>query len=185
MLALNRSLLRGEDADVAAVLALVLKQHDAIYEREQRVILAAAHIEARFVACAALANQDRTRVDQLAAEAFHAQPLPLRVTAVYGRAAAFLMCHEDILLGSWLELDATDFNRSIILPVAARDFVLAAGLKFEDRNFRMTPLRGDLANDLRFRGIGSGQKSLLVGAHGQHVFKRDLPAHFAGKSFNL
>ena len=86
---------------------------------------------------------------------------------------------------SSLELDAADFNGGIILPVTAGDLVLAARLEFQDRDFRMTPLRDDLADNFRFRGIGSGQKSLLFGAHGQHVFKGDLPAHLARKSFYL
>ena len=89
----GRSLLWRQYTDVAAVLALVLKQHDAIDEREQRVVLTAAYIYAGLVARASLANQDRTRVDHLAAESLHAEPLSLRVAAIYRGAAALLMCH--------------------------------------------------------------------------------------------
>src|SRR5882672_12024314 len=66
-------------------------------EREQRVVLPAAHIEAGFVTRATLGNQDRTRVNQLAAESLHSQPLTLRVATVYGGAATLLMCHKPIL----------------------------------------------------------------------------------------
>src|ERR1700675_3686173 len=96
----GRSLLWRQYTDVAAVLALVLKQHDAIDEREQRVVLAPAHIDAGLVARAPLTNQDRARVDHLAAETFHTQPLSLRVAAVYGGAAALLMCHNDFPSGA-------------------------------------------------------------------------------------
>ena len=91
-------LLRRHHADIAAVLALVLKQHHAVNEREQRVVFAPAYVDAGLMTRAALANQDRTRVHQLAAKALHSQPLPLRIAAVYGGAAAFFMCNEDIPL---------------------------------------------------------------------------------------
>src|SRR5882762_8541432 len=86
---------------------------------------------------------------------------------------------------SSLELDTADFDGRIVLAVAAADFVLAARLKFEDRDFRMPPLRDDFSDNFRFRGVRSGQKFLLVGAHCQHVFKGNLPAQLAGKRFDL
>ena len=57
----------------------------------------------------------------------HAQPLPLRVAAVYGGAAAFLMCHAEFPLERCLELDAADLDGGVILPVAAQNLVLLAG----------------------------------------------------------
>jgi len=38
-------LFRRQDADVASVLALILKQHHAANQREERVVLAASHIQ--------------------------------------------------------------------------------------------------------------------------------------------
>src|ERR1700704_242405 len=86
---------------------------------------------------------------------------------------------------SSLKLDAADLDGRIVLPVTPADLVLAARLKFENRDFRMPPLRDDFSNDFRLRGVGSGQKLLLVGPHGQHVFKGNLPADLAGKGFDL
>jgi hypothetical protein len=94
------------------------------------------------------------------------------------------MCHK-YSLWSPLELDAADFNGRIVLAVAAGDLVLAARLKFEDRNFRMAPLRDDLANNLHLRGVGPGQKFLFVGPHGQDVSKGYFPAYLAGQGFHL
>ena len=50
--------------------------------REQRVILAAAHVVAGLKARAALTNQDRPAANELAREAFDSQPLGVRVSAV-------------------------------------------------------------------------------------------------------
>ena len=50
--------------------------------REQRIVLAAAHVVARLKARAALTNQDRPAADKLAREAFDSQPLGVRVSAV-------------------------------------------------------------------------------------------------------
>jgi hypothetical protein len=61
-----------------------LKQNDPIDQRKQRIVLATSHVQALFVTRAALANQDRTRVDYLAAEPLDAQALSLRVAAIYG-----------------------------------------------------------------------------------------------------
>src|SRR6266404_4185785 len=127
---MNRGLLRRQDADVAAVLALVLKQHHPIDEREKGVVLAAAHIDAGFVARATLANQDRTRVDQLAAESLHSQPLSMQVAAVSDGLQA-----EPSPDRSSLNLDAANLEGGIVLPVIPADLVLDACLKFENRNF--------------------------------------------------
>jgi hypothetical protein len=45
---------------------------------------------------AALANQNRASINQLAAEAFHAKPLAVRIAAICGGAATFFVCHDAI-----------------------------------------------------------------------------------------
>src|SRR6266850_1398374 len=70
-------LLCGLNADEAAVTAPVEKFHIAGDEREKRVVLALAHIFAGLVLRPALAHENRACVDQLAAEALDAQPLPM------------------------------------------------------------------------------------------------------------
>ena len=84
-----------------------------------------------------------------------------------------------------LELNAADLHGSIVLPVAAADLVLVRGLKFEDRDFRMAPLRNNLAHDFGLRGLRPCQKILFVGAHGKYVTKRDVSAHLARQAFDL
>src|SRR3954471_22124664 len=62
--------------------ALVDKLHRAGDLREQSVILATANIDAGLIAGAALADDDRTTRNQLAAENFHAKPLCVRIAAI-------------------------------------------------------------------------------------------------------
>jgi hypothetical protein len=123
-----RCRLRRCNADVAATIAAVFKLYKSIDEREERIVFPAANINSGLVPRAALANQNRARVNPFAAKAFHAEPLSLRVAAVYAGAAAFLMCHCRCL--PFLEGDVADLHGSVILPVTARDFVLSAGLEF-------------------------------------------------------
>src|SRR6476469_6245166 len=63
-------------------------------EREQGVVTAAADAGARVEVGAALAHDDLTGVDQLAAVALHAEALGVRVATVLGRGCALLVCHE-------------------------------------------------------------------------------------------
>src|SRR5450756_567812 len=59
----------------------------------QGVVLAHADVLARMHLGAALAHDDAAGGDQLVAVALHAQALGLRIAAVSGAAACFLMCH--------------------------------------------------------------------------------------------
>ena len=82
----NRSVDGGSfgwrDADEASTAAAVFELDVAGDEREQRVILALADVLARLVLGAALANQNRASIDQLASEALYAEPLAVRIAAV-------------------------------------------------------------------------------------------------------
>jgi hypothetical protein len=83
----------GLDADEAAVASAVGELDDAGDESEERVVLALADVFAGLMARAALADENRACVDELAAEALYAEPLSVRIAAVCRGAAAFLMCH--------------------------------------------------------------------------------------------
>ena len=72
----------GNDADEAAATALVLKLDVAGDEREQRVVLALPDVFAGLMSRAALANDDRARVDELPAKTLYAEPLTVRIAAV-------------------------------------------------------------------------------------------------------
>jgi hypothetical protein len=68
-------LLSRLNADEAAVTAPVEKLYVAGDEREERIVLALAHVFAGLVLRPALAHENRACVDELAAEALDAQPL--------------------------------------------------------------------------------------------------------------
>src|SRR6476659_2642654 len=80
----------------AAKLA-VTERDAAVRKGEKRVILAQADVVARVPLGAALTHDDVAGAHGLAAELLHAEPLALTVAAVAGRAACFLMCHDELL----------------------------------------------------------------------------------------
>jgi len=74
---LSSSLLQWINADELSGPALVLKLHDAIDQREQRIILAAADVVAGFPLCAALARDDVAAENSLTAKLLQTEPLRL------------------------------------------------------------------------------------------------------------
>ena len=62
-------------------------------EREQRVVAAATDAQTRVEVGAALTDDDLAGLDDLAAEALHAEALRVRVATVAGRRGALLVCH--------------------------------------------------------------------------------------------
>src|ERR1051325_8464223 len=74
--------LRRVDAYELAVTPLVLELHDAVDEREQRVVLAAADVLARLPLRPALPREDVAAQHALAAELLQAEPLRFRVAPV-------------------------------------------------------------------------------------------------------
>jgi hypothetical protein len=98
-------LLSRLDADEASVTALILELDDSSDQREKSVVFALAHVDAGLVLGAALANQDGSGVHEFAAETLYAEALTVRIAAVGRGAAAFLMCHGEILLGFALKPD--------------------------------------------------------------------------------
>jgi hypothetical protein len=73
----------GFDADELAEAATITKLDDAGYACEQGVVLADTYILASLVAGAALTYEDGASGDVLAAEALNAEPLCIRIAAVF------------------------------------------------------------------------------------------------------
>src|SRR5713101_6119980 len=66
-----------------------------------------------------------------------------------------------------LELNIADFDGRVILPVAARNFVLIALLELEHGELLAASLRHDLAAHGSFAGIGAHYHLLFVRVDGQ------------------
>ena len=83
---------RRHDADDGLLVGALDSELDlAVDEREQRVVLADTDVDAGVHFGPALADDDGSRGDRLAAEGFDAEPFGLRIAAV-ARAAARLLC---------------------------------------------------------------------------------------------
>src|SRR5690606_11803317 len=67
--------------------------HDAVHQREQRVVAAHADVAARVDARAHLAHEDRAGVHLLTREALHAAALSVAVAAVARAALSLLVRH--------------------------------------------------------------------------------------------
>lgn len=81
---------------------------------EQGMILAHADIIAGMDLRAALADNDTTGRDQLAAVALYPQSFGIRITTISGTATCFFMCHGKLSLCR----NAGDLDFSIILPMS-------------------------------------------------------------------
>src|SRR5437773_3597557 len=91
---------RRNDADEGLLAgALDFELDFAVDEGEQRVILADADVDAGVHFGPALADDDGSRDDRLAAEGFDAKPCGLRIAAVTRAAACFFVCHDSLPLG--------------------------------------------------------------------------------------
>src|SRR6266540_2285493 len=87
------SLCRWDDVDFAPVVARGGVLHFACDQSEERVVLADADVLARQESRTALADEDRTRLDQRAGEFLHAETLPGGVATVACGACALFVCH--------------------------------------------------------------------------------------------
>src|ERR1700689_1638667 len=100
------------------------------YQREERVVVTTTDTLARVEVRATLPDDDLARVEELAAEALHAKPLRVGVTAVAAGRRALLVCHfccplRLLRLGLGLG-DAGDPDLGVLLPVTLT--ALVAGL---------------------------------------------------------
>src|SRR5271156_3769444 len=173
--ATDRGFFRWKYADEFAVRALIFEAHHTSDGGEEAIVLGAADVSAGLVTRATLANQNTAAGNELAAETLDAQPLSVRIASVCGRAAALFMCHGKPLRN----LDVADFDRGVILPVAALDIVLTARLVLQSEHFRTAILGHDLADDFGLGDVGAGSEFLVVVAHGEHFIESDLAADFA------
>src|SRR5204863_1628652 len=85
--------LRRQDADHAAVRAVILKPDAAGDSGENRIVLAQSGVEARPEAAAPLAHDDGAAGDQIAVVRLDTQALRVRVAAVARAALSFFMSH--------------------------------------------------------------------------------------------
>src|SRR5688572_2035961 len=142
------------DRDAAAR----LEAHHAVGQREQREIAADADVSARVEARAALAHDDRPGADLLAAVGLHAAELGIGVATVAGRALAFFVCHDGVLVvrrGGRISgragsaLDLRDLDAHVVLAVAALAADVLAALEAERDDLVSALVPDDLADDLR------------------------------------
>src|SRR5262249_43939644 len=125
------------DRDDAAVPAVVAVPDDARDLREERVVLAAAHVVAGEELRAALPDEDRAARHELAAEGLDAEPLRVRVAAVAGRALSLFVCHGRPLP---LPFDPVDAHLDDRLAVALRAPELLGPLFLEDEHLARADL---------------------------------------------
>lgn len=83
------------DAYIRFAFAFLAERHRAVYQCEQRVVLAHADVLARVVHRAALTDDDVASLCELTAEQFDAEPFAFRLAAVLGTTYTFLVCHVD------------------------------------------------------------------------------------------
>src|SRR4051812_14935229 len=150
--------LARDDRDDSAA-AQMPELDGACGSREQRVVAAAADVEARVEVGAALANEDLAGLDDLATETLHTESLRVGVTPVAGGRCALLVCHRGLLPG----LDAGDPQRAEPLPVTLP--LVVAGLVAELVNDDLGALAvlDDLGRHPRGGELGG------VGGHGTSV----------------
>src|ERR1700687_2703918 len=99
------------------------------------------------------------------------------------------MCHDAILFEKScrahtkryrkLELDVSDLNGRVILPVTARNLVLTALLELEHSQFLCAALRDNFAADAGLASILAQQNLLVVRVDRQDGTKIDLFPYFA------
>src|SRR5438105_1464688 len=154
-------LLRWINADEAPTPPAILELDDRGDDSEERVILAASHIMPGLELRPALPHEDRTASDELATEAFDAEPLRIRVAPVARTAYAFLVCHcenslrgirqTEVYLTSPLSIlsNRVNLNRSEILAMTVLTLELFAALEFEDDDLRPATVFDDCAGDAR------------------------------------
>jgi hypothetical protein len=82
------------DADAFSGLPDALKPYHAVDKRKQRIIASQTDIDAGLEFGAALADQNASGSDSLAAKCLHAKTLCLTVPSVFGASTTFFMSHD-------------------------------------------------------------------------------------------
>src|SRR5229473_896525 len=123
-----RGLRHRDHGYVGAAFGLGLELDSPVGQREQRVILADAHVLAGVPFGAALARKDIAGEHRLAAEQFHAEATARRIPAVARGTACFLVSHEfAALLSSIFYADSVteSYHFFFPLPLSAAGFFAA------------------------------------------------------------
>jgi hypothetical protein len=81
------------DRDSLTRLADHVELYPSRFQREERIVPAAADIVAGMELGSPLTDDDFARIDQFAAKPFHSEPLCVAVAAVSGTTRTFFMCH--------------------------------------------------------------------------------------------
>src|SRR5215813_14301842 len=113
----------GDDAHVTVV-AAALEPYVAVDLREQRVVGAEPDVQSRMKPCAALPHEDATTRHELAAEAFDAEHLRIRIATVAGAADTLLVSHAS-------DLDLRDTHAGGRLPVSPVAPIVFAALELD------------------------------------------------------
>jgi hypothetical protein len=165
-----------------SLFVLALVTHDAVGQREQRVVTAHADVLSRVNACAELADDNVACAHGLAAENFHSPPLSLAVAPVARAAAGLFVCHR---FTPCLSFDRSNFERGLILSVTALTAVAFPALLFKDDDFFGAPLIDDLAGHF---GIGHQRRAyfrIAIAADEKNISQRHLLTDFASQLFDL
>src|SRR5436853_486782 len=157
----------------ARVLAFHRIQHLAGDAREQRVVASHADVRAGMHLRAALAHQDLTGIDPLAAERLDAEALGLGIAPVARAAARFLVSHALPLQ------DIVYADLGVGLPMALRFLVVLAPAQLEDLQFLAAPVRHHRTLHL---GAGDERRAdlqVVAFADEQYFVERDRRADFS------
>src|SRR6516162_864567 len=176
-----RRALRRIDAHLVPRLVLVLELHDAIDQREDRVVGAEPDIAAGVILRAALPDDDVPGADGLTAVLLHAAVLRVAVAPVAAGANTLFVRHGS----KSAECDVVDLHFREALPVSLLLRVVLAPLHLEHDHLVALAVADDLAGDLRALEHGRpGVDLLAVGAE-EHLVEGDLGAHFGFEGRDL
>src|SRR5690606_41249100 len=166
------------DRDVLPGAAPPLEADHAVNQREQRVVLPAAHVLARMELGSPLPDQDVAGQDELPAETLHAEPLRVRVAAVPAGADSFLVRHSR---PPSPEPDLVDPDLGVLLPVALLPAVVLPTLPLEDDDLLALAVRDDLGFDGGTLEGRAPHADLAVGLRQQDLVERDRLTDLGGE----
>src|SRR5215210_677999 len=140
--------IRWVDADAPLGPGNWLEPHYAVDLGVDRVVLTDADVLTNPELRSALANNDRSRANELTVSPFDAEPLRLAITTVPRAANAFLVSHDYLSLdGDELGVDRRDRHPRQRLAMASPTPVPLLRLVLENDDFRTAKLLFDLCLD--------------------------------------
>lgn len=196
-----KGLLRsGSRMNAYAMLHTALVLNGTVNEREEGIVLAAAHILTGVDVRATLADENRARSDGLATEALAAKTLTAGIAAITGGTESFLCAMSYLLsrsrellgggsLGRSLgilggltgsargSLDLGDLDLGELLAMALETMIALALLELEDKLLLALELIDDLGRDLglgKLSGIGDDLLAVVQEEDGELDLGADL-----------